>query len=274
VDLHLGVVAGLAFLTAGAGALGGLGGAVILVPALVVLGVEPAVAAPLGLLSVAAGSLAAAPVNLVEGVVHHRLGITVEVAASAGAIGGALVAGVLPASLASRVLAVTALVAALAGLARRGIRNPAQAVFAAERSGEWPGTLAGAYVLGDGVVPYAARRLGVGLAVMGFTGVVAGATGIGGGFLKTPVLTEVMGVPVKVAAATTVFAVGVTSSAALIVYAGHGRIDAHAAAAVVLASLAGGGLGARLQAVVSPIVVRRALSAVLIVVSIVVGVRG
>lgn len=274
MELNLAVVGALAFATAAAGALGGLGGAVILVPSLVLLGVEPAEAAPLGLMSVAAGSLAAAPVNLVEGVVHHRLGITMEVAASAGAVAGAVGGSLLPGSVLTRVLAVTTLIAAAMGLRRRGVRNPAQPAFAAERAGEWPGTLAGAYALGAGVVPYAARRVPLGLALMGVAGTVAGATGVSGGFLKTPALSEVMGIPVKVAAATTVFTIGITSGAALLVYLGQGGVDLRASAAVVLASLAGGRLGAWLQSAASPPVVRAVLSAVLVVVGVVIGVRG
>ncbi|HAP75747.1 MAG TPA: sulfite exporter TauE/SafE family protein, partial [Acidimicrobiaceae bacterium] len=45
----------LAFVTSAVGALGGLGGAVLLVPALVLTGMSPRAAAPLGLVSVAAG---------------------------------------------------------------------------------------------------------------------------------------------------------------------------------------------------------------------------
>ena len=52
-----------AMLTAALGSLGGLGGAVLLVPILVISGVEARVAAPLGLVLVAASSLAAAPVS-------------------------------------------------------------------------------------------------------------------------------------------------------------------------------------------------------------------
>ena len=274
MEIHLAVLGALAFATAAAGALGGLGGAVILVPTLVLLGADPVDAAPLGLLTVAAGSLAAAPVNLSEGVVHHRLGVTVEIVASAGAVGGALMASSLPAAVGARVLAVTALAAGVAGAVRRGVRNPPEPAFSAERSGEWPGTLAGAYVLDDGVVPYAARRIRAGLALMGLGGAIAGATGVGGGFLKTPVMAEIMDIPIKVAAATTIFTVGITAGAALIVYAGDGRIDVHAGAAVVLAALAGGRAGAWLQTVLPPEVVRRVLSLLLLVVSVVLGVRG
>ncbi|MEX0767948.1 MAG: TSUP family transporter, partial [Microthrixaceae bacterium] len=55
------------------GAIGGIGGATLLVPVLLLSNVEPRVAAPLGMLSVAAGSLAAASRQLNDGVVHHRL---------------------------------------------------------------------------------------------------------------------------------------------------------------------------------------------------------
>ena len=48
------VLALLSFGAGGVGALGGLGGAVLLVPTLVVAGMEPAQAAPLGLLTAAA----------------------------------------------------------------------------------------------------------------------------------------------------------------------------------------------------------------------------
>ena len=50
-----------AFVTAAIGTIGGLGGAIRLVPVLVLSGMEAKYAAPLGLVSVAAGSLAAAP---------------------------------------------------------------------------------------------------------------------------------------------------------------------------------------------------------------------
>ncbi len=49
----------LAFITSLVGAVGGLGGAILLVPLLVLLGISARLAAPLGLVSVAAGSLSA-----------------------------------------------------------------------------------------------------------------------------------------------------------------------------------------------------------------------
>ena len=89
-----------------------------------------------------------------------------------------------------------------------------------------------------------------------------------GGFIKTPTTTEVMHVPIKVAAATTTFTVGITSAVGLLVYEAQGRIVLSDAALVAAAALVGGTVGARLQAFLSPPLVRRALSIVLVVIGI------
>lgn len=262
----------LAVGTAGIGALGGLGGAVFLVPALVLAGVDPIDAAPLGLISVAAGSLAAAPRQLQHGLVHHRLGITLEVAASAAAVAAALWSTQVSDDVLRIVLALSAGGAGIAGLLRTAVRNVARPEFAAEPPAEWPGTLGGAYAGPDGVVPYRARNLPQGLVAMAVAGAITGLSGVSAGFVKTPAMRELMYVPVKVAAATTTFTVGITSATSLLVFAGQGRIDVAAGSAVALGGLAGGVIGAALQDRLSPRGVRRTLSIVLVVVAVVLAV--
>lgn len=264
----------LALVTAGVGTIGGLGGAIILVPVLVLLGVDPLVAAPLGIVSVSAASLAASAGQLKSGLVHHRLGITLEITASAGAIAGALLADALPESLLARILGVVALAAALAGGLRKGQRNLPDDSFSTEVAGEWPGTLQGAYHLGPDVIPYAARRVPVGLAAMSVAGFVSGISGVGGGFIKTPIMSELMHVPVKVAAATSTFTVGLTASTALIVFAGQGRIEYRAGAVVVVAAILGGLVGARFQRRLPPARVRVVLAVILVAVGVSILVRG
>lgn len=262
--MHDAVLVALGFGSAAIGGLGGLGGAIFLVPMLALLGMDPLAAAPLGLLAVTAGSLAAGGSQLAEGLTHHRLGVVTELPASAGAVAGAFLAVQVPAAVLLRVLAAGALAAAVAGLTRRGMRNRPEPLFAAERSGEWPGTLAGAYRLPQGVVPYRARRLPAGAAGMGLAGLLAGMVGVSGGFVKTPVMSEVMGVPVKVAAATTTFTVGITAAAALLVALAQGRVDPLAGAAIVAGAVPGGWLGAELQRRLPPAVARVIVSALLV----------
>ncbi len=263
----------MALVAAAMGTLGGLGGAILLVPALVVTGMEPSAAAPLGLVTVAAASIAAGPHQLAERSVNHRLGVTAELVASTGAVVGAVLSGLVAEQLLTYVLAAVAAIAALAGGRRKGLRNPPDPASSPADVGERVGTLAGAYPLGDGVVPYRADRLGLGLSLMGVAGVIAGTAGVSGGFIKTAAASEIMRVPTRVAAATTTFTVGITSSAALVVFALQGRIDAPPAAVVVVGSLVGGLVGARLQSALAPSIVRRILSVLLVAVAVILVVR-
>lgn len=265
--------AAMALVAAGLGALGGLGGAVLLVPALVVTGMPAAEAAPLGLLTVAAGSIAAGPRQLGERSVNHRLGITTELLSSTGAVIGAIVAGLVSDAVLTYVLASVAVAAAFAGGGRTALRNPPDPACEASDVGERVGSLAGAYPLASGIVPYRPRRLGAGLGLMGLAGLIAGTAGASGGFIKTPATSELMGVPMKVAAATTTFTVGITSSAALVVFAIQGRIDTEVSGLVIVGSLLGGQAGARLQSAMPPATIRRVLSVLLVVVALVLVVR-
>ena len=257
----------LAFAVAGVGTLGGLGGAILLVPGLVLAGLEPSAAAPLGLLTVASVSLSAGAEQLSSGLVNQRLGVSTEVVAAAGAIAGAVLAGLVSAAVLVWVLAGTALLAAVLGSGRRGLRNRPQPPFVAESAGEWPGSLGGAYLGSGGVIPYEVRRLPAGLALLAGTGFLAGLTGAGGGVLKTPVMSEVLHVPVKVAAATSTFTVGLTAVAALMVHGVQGGIDLSAGGAVVAGATLGGRVGAALQDRTPPVLTRRILALLLVAVS-------
>ena len=254
----------LAMSAAGLGAVGGLGGAVLLVPALVLLGMSPAEAAPLGLLSVAAGSISAAPSQLRDRSVNHRIGIVTELAAVTGAVAGATIAGALSPRILTYLLAGAAAAGAVLGLRRAPSAALVDPAYGRADVGERVGRLAGAYPApGGGVVPYEPRRLPTALGLMTIAGLVAGTAGTSGGFIKTPTETEVMGLPLRVATATTTFTVGITASAALLVAAIDGRLDLRDALAVVAGSLLGGQLGAGLQRALPDRSVRRLLALVL-----------
>lgn len=258
-----------AFVTAAVGALGGLGGAILLVPILVLSGLSAREAAPLGLISVAAGSLAAAPHQLRAHMVNHRLGVSTEIVSSIAALIGALASGVIGQSALAVMLGVVALVAAFFGARRKGIRNLPDPLLTLGDVGEHSGSLSGVYQLDEHeYVEYRARRLPFGLLGMAGAGLIAGLSGVSGGFIKTPTTSEVMHVPVKVAAATTTFTVGITSAMALLVYEAQGRLVVSDAALVAAAALAGGTVGARLQAFLPPPLVRRTLSVVLVVIGV------
>ena len=259
------LVAGLA---AAIGTVGGLGGALLLVPLLVATGTSPAEAAPLGLVLVAAGSLAGGSRHLEDRSVNHRLGVATEVFASAGAVIGALVSGAVSEEVLVYALAAVALLAAVAGGSRSGVRNAPHPAFGPEHAGERIGTMGGAVARVGGVAPYRVKRLPLGLASMSVAGLVSGLSGVGGGFIKTPVMSEIMHVPVKVAAATSTVTVGITAAAGLLVFAVQGRVEAHTASAVIIGSVAGGLLGGELQGRLRATVIRRFLAVVLVAVAV------
>ncbi|UDY36428.1 sulfite exporter TauE/SafE family protein [Dermatobacter hominis] len=268
MTLPLLAVAALAAGSALLGSVVGIGGATLLVPVLLALGVPPIEAAPIGLLTVGASSLAAGGRQLDEGRVHHRIGLTFELAASAGAAGGALVAASVSEVLLARILGVAALVGAAAAISRTGIRNRPSATFGAEAvPGEWPGTLGGQYVLDGHVVPYHARHVPAGLAAALASGIVSGLSGVGAGFLKTPAMSEIMKIPVKVAAATTTFTLGITATTGLLVYAIRGDLGVEAGSAALAGAFLGGLAGARLQTGAPPTLLRWATAVILVVIA-------
>jgi uncharacterized membrane protein YfcA len=264
--LEIAIAAGF---TSGIGTLGGLGGAIMLVPLLVLTGMPVSEAAPLGLISVVAASSAAARRQMREHTTNHRLGVVTESASTAGAVAGAFAAGVISDVALTYVLAGVAVVAALAGGKRKGMRWKVDERYGTDDVGEWIGTMNGAYSLNGGVVPYYPKRVGLGLLAMGVSGIVTGISGVGGGFIKTPAKSELMYVPVKVSSSTTTFSIGITAAAALLVKAVHGDIDVELAAMVVLGSLVGGQVGSLVQSKLSPPTVRKFLSVLLLVVAVI-----
>lgn len=256
-------------LTAGVGTLVGLGGAVLLVPLLLLTGWLPSEAAPLGLISVVGGSIAAGPRQLADRTVNHRLGVTTELAATSGAIVGAIASSFMSDSVLVYLLASAALAAALLSGRRTSQRNPVDPSVGLDQVGERVGAVDGAYPLDGGVAPYKINRLPIGLALMSVAGFVAGTTGTSGGFIKTPVTSEIMHAPTKVAAATTRFTIGITASAALLVYFLQGRVDVTESAAAIVGSLAGGVLGAIILSHLPAHRVRQSQSLILVTIAVI-----
>jgi uncharacterized membrane protein YfcA len=68
--------------------------------------------------------------------------------------------------------------------------------------------------------------------------------GVGGGFLKVPVMYAVMEVPLGVATATSNFMIGITAAASVFVYYGRGDIFPSVVVPTALGVFAGAMLGA------------------------------
>ena len=123
------------------------------------------------------------------------------------------------------------------------------------------------------LVHYRAVRLWIGWAVSFLAGLLSGLLGVGGGFLKVPAMTLGMKVPIKVAAATSNFMIGVTAVASLFVYFARGYVLPFAAAPVALGIAVGAFVGAKSSQRVSGKTLGKILGAVLIFVALQMGLK-
>jgi len=98
--------------------------------------------------------------------------------------------------------------------------------------------------------------------------------GIGGGFIKVPVLNAWCGVPVRAAAATSAFMIGVTATAGAVIYYGTGQLVPALAASAVLGVQLGSWGGMRFGQRASAMWLKLLMAAVLFVVSVVMFTRG
>jgi uncharacterized protein len=95
-------------------------------------------------------------------------------------------------------------------------------------------------------------------------GVVSALLGVGGGIVKVPVMHLILGVPLRVATATSNLMIGITASASAIVYVLRGGIDVNAAGPTALGVFVGATLGSRLGGRVDVRVLRWLFVAVLL----------
>lgn len=254
------------------GALLGIGGGVLLIPILVLgFDLPIRVAAATSLVAVVATSTAAGSRYVAEGYTNMRLAMTLEVATTAGALTGGLTAVVL--SERTLLLVFAGLLVLTAGLLFSGREAGEREVPPAGGRalvGEVPGRLAGSFVsprTGE-VVSYRAVRLPLGLAGSFVAGNASGLLGVGGGFLKVPVMRLAMGIPTRVAVGTSNFMIGVTAAAGLLVYLQKGFVFPLIAAPVAL-GVAGGALaGTRLGSMVPGRLLARALAVLLVAIGI------
>ena len=237
-----------------AGALGGLlglGGGLFLVPVLVIaFGLDIHLAIAASLVSVTGTSSGAAAVSAERRLADLRIGTFLEAATVLGGVLGALVAVTVLGSHSNiLVLAFVPVVLLSAYLMLRGIRtdvpNPEPPNGLARRLRLW-----GTYVESSGAppVPYVAKRLPTGFAIGVAAGLASGLLGVGGGVFKVPAMNGLLGVPLRVAIATSNYMLGITAAAGAIVYLVSGDVVLGVVAPVAAGTLVGSFFASRFHA--------------------------
>ena len=244
----------LIIFTAGAvagalGALLGIGGGVFLVPFLNLgLNLPIQAAAAISLTTVIATSSAVSARRAGKQLINLRFGMLLEVATVGGSLLGGITAQLLAQTTLQRLFGLVSAIVAVIMLGRLQRRNVILDPLAD------PGVLGGRFYEEEsgGMVTYRVKRLPVALAASFVAGNVSSLLGIGGGVIKVPVLNAWCGVPLRAAAATSAFMIGVTAAGGAVIYYGRGLLIPPLAAAAVLGvqlgSWAGLRFGARAQA--------------------------
>ena len=206
------------------GAVLGLGGGVIIVPVLTLLfGLPIEKAVGTSLVSVIATSSGAAAVYVQQKLADIRLGMSLELGTTLGAVTGAFAVAWMGRDALALLFGLFLIYGGISML-----RKPEQTQEAAT------------------VGSYGVRRMPLGMAVSYLAGAVSGMLGIGGGPIKVPLMYLAMGVPLRVATATSNFMIGVTAAASAFIYYSRGNIQTLTTAPIVVGVFFGSLLGSHL----------------------------
>jgi uncharacterized membrane protein YfcA len=249
------------------GALLGLGGGIIVVPALTLLfKIDIRYAIGASIVSVIATSSGAAAAYVRERMANIRVAMVLEIATASGALTGAFIAGLVQPRwlyiIFGLILGYSSLM-----MFRRG-----HSEGLATRRAPWADFLKLHSSYYDEAqrrnVTYRVVRTRVGLGLMYVAGVVSGLLGIGSGALKVPALDLAMHLPIKVSTATSNLMIGVTAAASAAVYFRRGDIDPFVAAPVAMGVLLGAVIGARLLGRLHNSTIRGVFVAILVWISV------
>lgn len=270
--LALGFVIGIVAVVAG------VGGGVMFVPlAAALFPIHVDFIRGAGLMVALVGAVAAAPILMERRLSRIRLAVPLALAGSVGSIVGARVGLMVPDRAIMTVLAVLmifiAVQTAVTGLrARRSAADRRRTEPPDGDARSISDRVAAAWVL-HGVyrdpatgeeAPWRARHIVPAIGLFVGIGVIGGALGVGAGWANVPVLASLVGLPLKMAAATSGLIIVANSSAAAWVYLREGALDALVVIPAVAGMIGGTRIGARILGSARPGAVRALVVLVLV----------
>jgi uncharacterized membrane protein YfcA len=271
---YIAIVFGVAIVAGLLGSLLGLGGGIIVIPALTLfLGVDIRLAIGASIVSVIATSSGAAAAYVRDQLSNIRVGMFLELATTSGALTGAYLAGVLAGRWLYLIFALVMGYSAIAMFRRRN--EEAQVTVETDaftRRLRLDSSYYDAALRRE--IPYRVTGTRVGLGLMYIAGAVSGLLGIGSGALKVPAMDLAMHLPIKVSTATSNFMIGVTAAASASVYFARGQIHPLLAGPVAVGVLLGATAGSRVLGSLRSPAIRKAFFVVLIVITVEMLVKG
>jgi uncharacterized protein len=200
-------------------------------------------------------------------ITNMRLGMAMETLTAVGAIFGGLTAALLNREVLSAVFCAVLLLMACYIIYKQRQKGPRATQL--EEVGLFGGQYYDPSLKQE--VGYRVRRLPIGLAASLLAGNISGLLGIGGGPIIVPAMTVGMGVPMKAAAATSNFMIGVTGCASAYIYYMRGTIDPLLAVPIALGVMVGAFFGSRLAPKVNNAQLSTALAVILLILAVQMG---
>ena len=234
------------------GSLVGLGGGIIITPALTILfGFDIKYAIGASIVAVIATSSGSAIAFVKDHVSNMRVGMLLEVFTTAGGVVGALMAGVFSSKLLYIFFSLILLNSFYGMLKKTGLITKVKK----EEENVENDKYADKYKLNSTyydkatgeTVKYNVTNVPQGSLVMFGAGFASGLLGIGSGAFKVVALDSYMKLPIKVSTATSNFMMGVTATASALIYFFNGTINPVVAAPIAIGTLIGSRTGAKVM---------------------------
>ena len=234
------------------GSLVGLGGGIIITPALTILfGFDIKYAIGASIVAVIATSSGSAIAFVKDHISNMRVGMLLEVFTTAGGVVGALMAGVFSSKLLYIFFSLILLNSFYGMLKKTGLITKAKKEEEIVENDKY----AEKYKLNssyydkaiDQTIDYNVTNVPQGSLVMFGAGFASGLLGIGSGAFKVVALDTYMKLPIKVSTATSNFMMGVTATASALIYFFNGTINPIVAAPIAIGTLIGSRTGAKVM---------------------------
>ncbi len=234
------------------GSLVGLGGGIIITPALTILfGFDIKYAIGASIVAVIATSSGSAIAFVKDHVSNMRVGMLLEVFTTAGGVVGALMAGVFSSKLLYIFFSLILLNSFYGMLKKTGLITKVKKEEEKVENDKY----ANKYKLNSTyydkatseTVEYNVTNVPQGSLVMFGAGFASGLLGIGSGAFKVVALDTYMKLPIKVSTATSNFMMGVTATASALIYFFNGTINPAVAAPIAIGTLIGSRTGAKVM---------------------------
>lgn len=267
---------GISIFAGGLGAIVGLGGGIIIIPALTLMfGINIRYAIGASIVSVIATSSGAAATYVRDHITNVRLAIFLEVATTFGAVFGALLSAYLKTDWLFILFAALLFHSAYI-MWQRGRKSHLATSSGTAHSWATKLHLNSKYLdphLGKDV-HYLVEKVPLGFIYMLGAGLISGLLGIGSGVLKVLAMDSAMKLPIKASSATSNFMIGVTAAASAGAYYMRGDIVPQIAAPVAIGVMFGAWIGTKLMVRLPSKTIRNIFTVVLFVIAIQMALRG